>query len=161
MGLRFPKSLFYPPRDCFIGATNQHISKFGGSPVFWAGIVFKLNSEWDKYAEDFQIDTGAFISYAPQSIKNRYNIHTEFKLEVNGISENKDCAVITEVGFVPFKFLLDDGESLSDEFHAWFAFHPYKESKFFSIRSIIDKNLSINYDPPSGTLNFHDSTNKH
>jgi hypothetical protein len=73
-----------------------------------------------KYA--FLFDTGAYISYAPQSILELLEIEPNFEGDVYGISA--EYKIQTKIAKINFNISDDEGNE-SPTISSWFAFYPF------------------------------------
>ncbi len=133
--------------DRFKDVTPQKRKEFGNSSKYRINLIFKKNSDWEEeFPVKFKFDTGAFLSFAPKKLMEDFSIPTEFSMEVTGIHPEKKCRVLVKIGKMLFK-ILDDNELESDEFEAWFAFHPFEKGMhLLGMKSIIEE-IEFHQDP--------------
>lgn len=91
------------------GMSQEIKEKFGDSSKYVVHLKFRKVNEWDIFKYPFVFDTGAFLSYAPESILEDLNIEPEFELVVGGIQPNEECKVKTKVVKTSFKIIDDYG----------------------------------------------------
>jgi predicted aspartyl protease len=93
---------------------------FGSFSRFEIPIKFQGNEGWSDFSYDFVFDTGAYISYAPQSILDALEIEPIFEGFVHGIlQEHKVQVKVAEISIR----LVDDRDNESSPIKCWFAFY--------------------------------------
>ena len=130
----------YIPTEDFFGDFPKE--EFGISSKFEVGVLFKKSDNFDRVIHDFVFDTGAFISYAPDTILERLNVTPRFEGLVYGIVAKEECKVKTKVARMNF-LLIDDNGKESKELQGWFAFHPFKNGPYLLGMKDIIENLGI------------------
>ncbi|MFO8017460.1 MAG: hypothetical protein R6U96_02395 [Promethearchaeia archaeon] len=91
MDLTFKKSEYTPSRE-FWGdlSKNRFEEIFGNSTRYIARLLFKTNDAPFEAIYKFVIDTGAFISYAPDMILKHLQINSEFTGYIRGAAPQKE-----------------------------------------------------------------------
>lgn len=125
----------YFPRKSFLN--DYPAADFGQFSKFEVKIKFKNNSQWDLFSYDFLVDTGAYISVAPDFLMDRLNINLEFESSIFGIILREECKLDVKIGKADFK-IIDENEKESQELSAWFAFHPLESGPFlFGMKNLL------------------------
>jgi hypothetical protein len=95
---------------------------FGLFSKFEIPIKFQGQDGWQSVSYGFILDTGAYISYAPQSLLDILGLEQSFGGLVHGIlQENKIKVKIARISFK----IIDDQERESKPMNSWFAFYPF------------------------------------
>ncbi|MBN2152029.1 MAG: hypothetical protein JW839_11315 [Candidatus Lokiarchaeota archaeon] len=111
---------------------------FGLSSKYSITIRFKGEGGWDANTYGFIFDTGAFVSYAPDTILELLGARAEFESYVRGVAPGDDCKVKVKFARIRFK-MIDDKANESRELIAWFAFHAFKSPLLLGMKDIIDR----------------------
>jgi hypothetical protein len=111
---------------------------FGSSSKYSITMRFKGSDGWDTNTYGFHFDTGAFISYAPDTILELLGARVEFESFVRGIAPGDACKVKVKFARVGFK-MIDDNANESSELTAWFAFHGFKSPLLLGMKDIIER----------------------
>jgi hypothetical protein len=110
---------------------------FGPSSKYSITLRFKGKDGWDTNTYGFHFDTGAFISYAPDSILEVLGISVEFESFVRGIAPGDACKIKVKFARASFKIVDDDAKE-SREVTAWFASHAFKSPLLLGMKEVID-----------------------
>ncbi len=143
MDLVFNKVFYTPPKEFWGSFSKVHSSDlFGHSSRFLARILFKEEASPFEAMYKFVIDSGAFISYAPDLILDSLKIKPEFTGFIRGPAPQEECRIRVKVARVPFK-LIDDNNIESTELKAWFAFHSFDKGPYLLGMKDILENVGI------------------
>ena len=95
---------------------------FGLFSKFEIPIQFQGKDGWQSISYSFVLDTGAYISYAPQSLLEILGLQHSFEGMVYGILQEHKISV--KIAKVIFK-IIDEQEHESKPITSWFAFYPF------------------------------------
>ena len=140
MDLLFNKTSYNPSKE-FRGDLSRDIfnNLFGFSSRFIARLLFKDLKTLFEAVYKFVIDTGAFVSYAPDLILEALEIEPGFEGYIRGAAPQEECKIKIRVAKVPFK-LIDDNNIESKELIGWFAFHSFDKGPFLlGMKDILEK----------------------
>ncbi len=139
MDLKFRFHSFTPPKRFF--GTLPEDKQWTASRIK-VNLKFKKKEEWDHYSYRFILDTGAFVSIAPDYLLERLTIKPEFSGCIHGIIDKKGCEMKIKVAHLEFKFIDDDGNESSEQ-KGWFAFHSMKNAAFLLGMNGVFQDLGI------------------
>lgn len=143
MGLVFNKVSFTPSEEFRGGLEEEEFNNlFGTSSRYIARIIFKDLKTPFEAVYKLIIDTGAFISYAPDFILESLDIKPEFEGYIRGAAPQEECKIKVKVAKVPFR-LIDDNKNESRELESWFAFHSFDRGPFLLGMKDILENYGI------------------
>lgn len=130
MELIFKRSDYSPSKE-FWGelSKKQFAEEFGTSTRFIARLVFREADTPFEAVYKFIIDTGAFISFAPDVILDCLKIKPEFTGFIRGATPQDKCRVQLKVAKIPFQ-IIDDENRESHEMNGWFGFHSTLPGRF-------------------------------
>lgn len=136
MDLSFRLHSFIPPRRFFDGFPE---SEQWLSSRIKISLKFRAEDKWDKNSYRFLLDTGAYVSIAPDFILDNLNLKPNFVGFVHGIVDKEECEVKVKVAKICYKIIDDEGNE-SSELNSWFAFHSlHKGPLLFGMNGIFPR----------------------
>ena len=148
MDLKFRFHSFSPPKRFFgsLPETRQWIAT-----RIKVTLKFKKEEKWDQNSYRFILDTGAYVSIAPDYLLERLAIKPVFDGHIHGIIDKEECEIQVKVAYLDFKFIDDNGNESSEQ-KGWFAFHPMQNGPLLLGMNGIFQNLGIS--KKSGSNDF-------
>ena len=140
MDLVFNKIPYTPSKEFWGELSKDRFNDlFGHSSRFISHLLFKDETTPFEVMYKFVIDTGAFISYAPDFILDFLKIKPKFTGYIRGAAPQEECKIQVKIAKIPFK-LIDDNNKESAELEGWFAFHSFDRGPYLlGMKDILEK----------------------
>ena len=130
MDLIFNKVLYRSSKEFRGDLSKESFNNFFGySSRYFAHLLYTGIKTSFKPVYKFIIDTGAFISYAPDLILQFLERKPEFKGYIRGVAPQDDCRIRVKMLKLSF-VLIDDYGNQSGKLMSWFALHPFDKGPF-------------------------------